>query len=221
MERTENRQSENEQTKVAAHTAEAEHESGAAAIGVSLGKFKDVASLLKAYENLESEFTRRSRRLKELEGKVSKGEEEITRRGASSSAGKDLGGNKSDCFSDDGERRENGGNTDCREEKPNENEGKADALSDETERAAKSDKTEIREANKKNAEKEGGELENEGLSVKNDYSEMEEIVKKYLLGVMRSRPPVTPTVGAAVAAPPRKPKTFEEAGMLIKNGFEL
>lgn len=57
-----------EQTPAAAHAAEAEGErKGASDGGVSLGKFKDAASLLKAYESLEAEFTRRSARLKELE----------------------------------------------------------------------------------------------------------------------------------------------------------
>lgn len=35
---------------------------------VCLGKFKDVKSLLNAYNSLESEFTKRCQRLKELEG---------------------------------------------------------------------------------------------------------------------------------------------------------
>jgi hypothetical protein len=34
------------------------------------GKFKDVEALLTAYKNLEAEFTRRSMKLKELEGKA-------------------------------------------------------------------------------------------------------------------------------------------------------
>ena len=45
-------------------TAEAEKEITAAP---DLGKFKDVQTLLKAYSDLEAEFTRRSQRLKELE----------------------------------------------------------------------------------------------------------------------------------------------------------
>ena len=47
-----------------ADTAEAEKEITAAP---DLGKFKDVHTLLKAYSDLEAEFTRRSQRLKELE----------------------------------------------------------------------------------------------------------------------------------------------------------
>ena len=49
--------------KAAAETAEAEREEAAAA----LGKFKDVQTLMKAYSDLEAEFTRRCQRLKELE----------------------------------------------------------------------------------------------------------------------------------------------------------
>ena len=49
--------------KVAADAAEAEGKEAAAA----LGKFKDVQTLMKAYSDLEAEFTRRSQRLKELE----------------------------------------------------------------------------------------------------------------------------------------------------------
>ena len=49
--------------KVAAETAEAEEKEAAAA----LGKFKDVQTLMKAYSDLEAEFTRRCQRLKELE----------------------------------------------------------------------------------------------------------------------------------------------------------
>ena len=54
-----------ENIEVAADTAEAEKEEAAAA----LGKFKDVKTLLKAYSDLEAEFTRRCQRLKELEGR--------------------------------------------------------------------------------------------------------------------------------------------------------
>ena len=53
-----------ENERATADTAEAENEVKAAA---GLGKFKDVQTLLKAYSDLEAEFTRRSQRLKELE----------------------------------------------------------------------------------------------------------------------------------------------------------
>lgn len=53
----------NEDVQVAADTVETEGKEAAAA----LGKFKDVKTLMKAYSDLEAEFTRRSQRLKELE----------------------------------------------------------------------------------------------------------------------------------------------------------
>ena len=61
----------NEQIKIASQPAEAEEKtSGDTDIGISLGKFKDVKSLLDAYNSLQSEFTKRCQRLKELEGQV-------------------------------------------------------------------------------------------------------------------------------------------------------
>ena len=50
-------------SRVTADTAEAENGEAATV----LGKFKDVQTLMKAYSDLEAEFTRRSQRLKELE----------------------------------------------------------------------------------------------------------------------------------------------------------
>ena len=50
----------------AAQGAQARKIEGAAA---DLGKFKSVDALLNAYNSLEAEFTRRSQRLRELEGK--------------------------------------------------------------------------------------------------------------------------------------------------------
>lgn len=50
-----------------AQATEVEKGDGARENEVSLGKFKDVNALLKAYSSLEAEFTKRSQRLKELE----------------------------------------------------------------------------------------------------------------------------------------------------------
>ena len=61
----------NEQTEQQAHTAQAEVETGVTEGEVSLGKFKDVTALLSAYNSLQSEFTKRCQRVKELETKLS------------------------------------------------------------------------------------------------------------------------------------------------------
>lgn len=231
MERTENKQTENEQTEVAAHIAEAKENTGAAATEVSLGKFKDVGSLLKAYENLESEFTRRSRRLKELEGEVLRNKEEITRRGASSENLKGLGEGSSPEKTD--ETKNGGAKKDKREGDLPEN-----VAVETSEKGAESGR--IDDENRKSAEKEDGKTDDKaestgktdgkgektekaekGEETADGYDAMEEIIKKYLLSVMKSRPPVTPASGTAVVVPPRKPKSFEEAGMLVKKDFGL
>lgn len=60
----------NEQTELKSHTAEAEEVKGESRSDVSLGKFKDVNALLEAYNSLQSEFTKRCQKLKELEARV-------------------------------------------------------------------------------------------------------------------------------------------------------
>ncbi len=64
----------NEQTELNAQATEVEKEIGDKKEEVSLGKFKDVQSLLSAYNSLESEFTKRCQKIKELESKISSNE---------------------------------------------------------------------------------------------------------------------------------------------------
>ncbi len=61
----------NEQTETVAHPAEAESMNGESSVEVSFGKFKDAEALLNAYNSLQSEFTKRCQRVKELEAKIS------------------------------------------------------------------------------------------------------------------------------------------------------
>ncbi len=61
----------NEQTETSAQPATAEETLGASEGEVSLGKFKDVNALLSAYNSLESEFTKRCQKIKELESALS------------------------------------------------------------------------------------------------------------------------------------------------------
>ena len=60
----------NEQTEQTAQSAEAVENLGATTGEVSLGKFKDVNALYNAYNSLQSEFTKRCQRVKELESKL-------------------------------------------------------------------------------------------------------------------------------------------------------
>lgn len=60
----------NEQTELSAHTATADMDKGEGQSEVSLGKFKDVGALLSAYNSLQSEFTKRCQKVKELQAKL-------------------------------------------------------------------------------------------------------------------------------------------------------
>ena len=60
----------NEQISPQTQTAEAEIIKGEDKGEVSLGKFKDVGALLNAYNSLQSEFTKRCQKIKELESKI-------------------------------------------------------------------------------------------------------------------------------------------------------
>ncbi len=247
-----------EQAVSTTQTAEAEKITGVADDAVSLGKFKDVKSLLTAYENLESEFTRRSRRLKELEGIVSERKGETTPTGASP-----------ETVATDGGTAKNPIVAEATAEKAISDEangeGKADKVNP-TPNADKDEKTENDESgekssagagdknaeimarllsleksvaeflNKKSAENaenaetaenaknaisdETAEKTTGGEGVRGEY-DAEEIVKAYLLNVMRGKTTVPAGGGAAIVAPPHKPKSFAEAGKLaaasIKN----
>ena len=245
MERTENKQTENEQTEVAAHIAEAKENTGAAATEVSLGKFKDVNSLLKAYENLESEFTRRSRRLRELEGEMLKQKEEITRRGASSASEEHFGEGKPTTvgISESKENADNDGlsvknNGKSVETKPRAEGENAGALkTDEKSTGERLENKEMpenvqsagennpvgeRTANEKIAgeNKPAEDSRFAGAGENKPADEAEEIVQAYLLSVLKSRPSFSPALGTAVTAPPRRPRSFEEAGKMIKTDLD-
>ena len=60
----------NEQITAETHPEASEKVEGDKKTGISLGKFKDVNALLNAYNSLESEFTKRCQKIKELEGKL-------------------------------------------------------------------------------------------------------------------------------------------------------
>ena len=60
----------NEQTKPQSQTVETENVIGELTGEVSLGKFKDVEALVNAYNSLQSEFTKRCQKIKELQAKL-------------------------------------------------------------------------------------------------------------------------------------------------------
>ena len=244
-----------EQAVSTTQTAEAEKITGVADDAVSLGKFKDVKSLLTAYENLESEFTRRSRRLKELEGIVSERKGETTPTGASPKTVATDGGTAKNpivaeataekAISDEasGERKADKvsptPNADKDEKKENDESGEkssagaGDKNAEIMARLLSLEKSVAEFLNKKSAENaENAETAKSAVSdetaekttgsegVRGEY-DAEEIVKAYLLNVMRGKTTVPAGGGAAIVAPPHKPKSFAEAGKLaaasIKN----
>lgn len=250
MERTEIKQTENEQTEIAAHTAEADLNNGAAATEVSLGKFKDVNSLLKAYENLESEFTRRSRRLRELEGEMLKQKEEITRRGASSASDKHFEGgnpttvgiseNKNKADNDElsasgneksvgtkraavGENADFAFETDKKSTGDKLGEGKTPENETPKNETPENEKfaSDNKSASESKAATDDKSAEDEKMAGDNGTADnTEEIVQAFLLSVLKSRPSFSPTLGTAVTAPPRRPRSFEEAGKMIKTDLD-
>ena len=247
-----------EQTVSTTQTAEAEKITGVADDAVSLGKFKDVKSLLTAYENLESEFTRRSRRLKELEGIVSERKGETTPTGASPNTVATDGGTAKNpivaeataekAISDEanGERKADKANPTPNADKDEKTEndesgekssaGAGDKNAEIMARLLSLEKSVAEFLNKKSAENaetaetaenaksavsdEAAEKTTGGEGVRGEY-DAEEIVKAYLLNVMRGKTTVPAGGGAAIVAPPHKPKSFAEAGKLaaasIKN----
>ncbi len=217
------KQNDIEQAETTAHTAEAELKTGAAVAEVSLGKFKDVKSLLTAYESLESEFTRRSSRLKELEGIVALNSEKTTPTGAFSEKRADERGNCLNAPSEkDGALKGGAVKGEAGAESLTEQlKARLLSLEERFEAAEKArsaieangDKQAVTEPKRTDAEN-GETNERRGISA-------EEIVKEYLLQVSRGAARVPRGGGAAVVAPPRKPKNFAEAGRLaaadIKN----
>lgn len=249
MERNDIKQTGNEQTEVAAQVAEAKNNEGAAATEISLGKFKDVKSLLKAYGNLESEFTRRSKRLRELEGEILKKNEEITRLCASS--GKDKISGDDVAAQTTATDKQVAANTATTNDAANDANATINATENvATENAATEKLTAENAARKKEKDvyeiltggdedaippkenaptppaeaktSNGGEAsEQKPTSEKTETFDAEEAVKAYLLRVFKNRPIAPPVFGTAVTAPPKKPRTFEEAGRLVKTNLGL
>ncbi|MDY2901410.1 MAG: hypothetical protein SOT09_05250 [Candidatus Borkfalkiaceae bacterium] len=241
MERNDIKQTGNEQTDVAAQVAEAKNNEGAAATEVSLGKFKDVKSLLKAYGNLESEFTRRSKRLRELEGEILKKNEEITRLCASSGQDKISGDDSAaettatekkvateNAAADNAVNGVNAAETTATEKltaenaaKKNEKDvyeiltgGDEDAVPPEENNPTPPAEAKISDGGEK-------EKQERATSEKAETIDAEKAVKAYLLRVFKNRPIAPPVFGTAVTAPPKKPRTFEEAGRLVKTNLGL
>ena len=160
------------------------------------GKFKDAETLLKAYESLESEFTRRSQRLKAIEG-------ELLLRSEKDKAEKKVVG------------------TATAEEfvgrYPN-----AVKFAEEIKQKQSLDGESflgVEDAYIKILERELLGMENKLSENKNAFSQdfSDAVIKDYLKKVMSAKSTAKQTGGVILTIPPRKPSTIQEASALAKN----
>ena len=151
-------QLQNEQTKPQSQPVETDNVLGELTGEVSLGKFKDVEALVNAYNSLQSEFTKRCQKIKELEAKL---------QGESKTLPKDT--------------------------------------------VQLNNQSENIENTKKYAD----------LTERADESQRKDVLKEYLLEVIKNKPDAIMLggAGAGVKTPVNKPKTIDEAGKLAKMIF--
>ncbi|MBE5742817.1 MAG: hypothetical protein E7360_05855 [Clostridiales bacterium] len=184
--------------KTAPHTAEAERvEGGMAEKEQSYGKFKDAHSLLKAYESLEAEFTRRSQKLKAIEG-------ELLTRSQRDKTEEKVG------VREDGEEDFYGQYPLSSPQKEQIEKRLAEFSQSQHPRLDAYVKTleeKLLETESKLSEKE--------QSTANDF--YGDVVKEYLKKVALSRPKSVYSGGTVLTAPPNKPKTIAEASAIAKN----
>ena len=161
-----------------------------------IGKFKDAQALLKAYESLEAEFTRRSQRLKTIEG-------ELQSRSLKDKTASEVGGN-------------NIAEADFNGRYP-----LAVKYAEKIEaELSKSTSLSRQDAYVKILERELGEIENklsEKSSDKNIGEEFSEIViREYLKKIAGAKPSAKTVTGAGLKVPPLKPKTIADASAIAK-----
>ncbi|MBR2337266.1 MAG: hypothetical protein IKA61_04925 [Clostridia bacterium] len=183
----------------ASHTAEADVNTGERAIKSNpYGKFKDAESLLKAYESLESEFTRRSQRLKAIEGELkSRSHEEKTVEKAEGSKATEEG--------DFIGRYPNSSRY------ANEIEGEVNGTSLSREQAY------IKILERKLGEVENNPLKANGSDPSFNKEFSANVIKEYLKKVMKDKPKTKVFSGVSLSVPPLKPTTVAEASAMAKN----
>lgn len=160
------------------------------------GKFNDANSLLKAYESLEAEFTRRSQKLKALEGErklcSQKDKTELIAGDLNCNEEETLGRyDLSLRFKDEIERKQS---------------DFSESLTPRIDAYVKILEGKLTEAESKLVEKE--------KFTERAFSQ--EVIKDYLKRIASERRAVTFTGGGAITAPPEKPKTIAEASAMAK-----
>lgn len=197
----------NEQLDETAHTSEEDMVSGATDTENSLGKFKDAQSLLKSYDSLQSEFTKRCQRIKELEGEKAALEEQLLQRETLKGATGETIFTTMDKLTEKYpvasqyckviESRLNGdGDVDLRDLL-------IEALVDDV----------------KNEKDKNSNEESIYASAKNCPKVTDKLIEDYLSRVVHSKAKavlLSDASGASVVAPPKKPKDFYEAGNMAR-----
>ena len=184
--------------KEASHTAGAEIEQGERAINKNpYGKFKDAESLLKAYESLESEFTRRSQRLKAIEGEL-----------------EDRFRKEKTVVKAEGKTDEE---DDFLRRYPNSSQFAKDIESELIGGALKKEEAYIKilERNlfeQKNKPNEKGDID---PHFGKEFSAL--VIQEYLKKIMQEKPKSKVFSGVSLSVPPLKPTTVAEASALAKN----
>ena len=160
------------------------------------GKFKDAESLLKAYESLESEFTRRSQRLKAIEGELALRSEKDKAKGnaVGLATAEEFVGRYPHAvkYAEEIKRKQS--------EDGEGFQGVEDAYIKILER-------ELVGAQSKLSENKG--------DFHQDLSDA--VIKDYLKKVMNAKSTVKHTGGTMLTVPPRKPSTLQEASAIAKN----
>ncbi|MBR2384490.1 MAG: hypothetical protein IKA99_02660 [Clostridia bacterium] len=178
------------------HTAEAENNSKETASCNPYGKFKDAESLLKAYESLESEFTRRSQRLKTIEGELK------SRSQMEKTVEKAVGQN--------GEEEDFFGRYPHSSQYAKEIEKELENGSLKKEEAY----IKILERNLSEAKNKPDEKSDVLASFNKEFSTI--VIQEYLKKIMREKPKTKAISGVMLTTPPLKPTTVAEASALAK-----
>ena len=161
------------------------------------GKFKDAESLLKAYESLESEFTRRSQRLKAVEGELenrSRKEKTVEKAEGIIVKEEDFAGRY-----------------------PNSTQYAKEIESELSNGLLKREEAYIKILERKLDDAKNNPNGNSSLKMQIDKDFSAIVIQEYLKKIMKEKPKNKVLSGVSLSVPPLKPTTVAEASALAKN----
>ncbi len=232
MEEKENvyKQTAQTETGVMTQTGQEKQEAAPEKGSTDLGKFRDVDALLRAYEALQSEFTRRSQRLKELEREAdnsfaledgARGEKNGAEKLRKNAAQKRAESKHFDSFVSELESAR------AQAEKTPETEAEQPVLPIENGLAQGAWESEIGIEQTNAKPSVAGGLGEKSLSddalyelVQKDEKVRLKIIGEYLNSIGKSGAPLMKGGAGTLVAPPLKPKTIDEAGNMALRFFK-